>query len=160
VAHTIDQRCDGCSACFYQCPVEAISGLYGSLHAVDPMLCIDCGVCGAICPVEAVVDEWGVRVARVPRDRRPRPVVHPDRCNGCGMCVDFCPFGCHAIVGARYAGVSIHAHPLRCVSCAECARNCIKGAITMEPVDLREYDPEAEHERIALYLAEWEQKTG
>jgi len=140
--------------------VEAISGVYGELHAVDPLRCIDCGVCGFICPVEAVIDERGFRVARIPRDHRPRPVVDPDRCNGCGLCVDFCPFGCHAIIGPRYAGVSVHAHPLRCVSCGECARICIKGAITMEPVDLRDRDPEVERARIEAYLAEWERETG
>ena len=150
--HTIDHRCNGCSAFARQCPTGAISGDKRERYRVDPLLCIDCNVCGIICALDAVSDARGLPVARIPRDRRPRPVVRADHCNGCGLCADFCPFDCLAVVGPRFDGVVALVAPGACVSCNECARACEKGAITLRPLDLRRYDPAAETARLAGYL--------
>ncbi|MDI7277640.1 MAG: mercury methylation ferredoxin HgcB [Anaerolineae bacterium] len=52
----------------------------------------------------------------------------PDRCNGCGMCVDVCPHG----VFARDTKVAELARPEACMECGACQRNCPAGAITVE----------------------------
>ena len=147
-------ECDGCSACVRQCPTDAIFGAFLERYDVDPNACIECGVCGWICPIDAVRDGAGSRAAPIPRDRRPRPVVTADLCNGCKLCVDFCPFECMAITGERYAGVSYLAEPEICVSCGECRQACIKGAIEMRPIDIRRFDVRAEAERLRTYLGE------
>ena len=131
MAHFIDERCDGCSACAHQCPTEAISGRRGELYTVAPELCIDCNVCGWICHVEAVLDERGERIARRRRPERPRPLIDVDRCNGCGLCVDFCPFDCLTLIGPRFQGVVMLDAPGACVACSDCAAVCIKDAIVM-----------------------------
>ena len=153
MTHTINELCNGCGACFRQCPVSAISGELKGRFDIDEELCIDCSVCGIICPVAAVVDDHGRVVQRIVRNLRPRPVLRADLCNACGLCVDICPFGCRMIVGVLFDGVTSLAHPERCVSCGECAYICIKDAITMEAIDLRNFDPIVEARRLQDYLA-------
>jgi len=154
VSHVIDEACTGCNACARQCPTAAISGQLGEQYVIEPALCIDCSVCGIICPEEAVTDERDVRVKRVRRDLRSRPVVNPLLCNGCTLCVEICPFDCLTIVGVPFQGGCYLSVPQACVSCADCERICIKGAIIMRPVNLRELDPaeEARKMREALGL--------
>ncbi len=142
MSFTIDTRCDGCGACARQCPVEAISGDRRQTHAIDPWLCIDCGVCGAICPQDAIRDETGRVVPRVVRALRARPVFDADRCNGCGLCVTICPFDCLTVEGPAYQGAAWLSAPQRCVSCGECETICLKGAVMMQPLDLRTLDPD------------------
>ena len=125
------------------------------MFTIDPHTCIDCGVCGVLCPVEAVTDDHGQRVNRLPRFERPRPVVDIDLCNGCNSCVDICPFECRAVIGQPpYAGISYLQSPLACVSCGECARACLKGAIVMRRIDFRAYRPTEETERLEIHLEE------
>lgn len=150
--HSIDRTCEGCSACAHQCPVGAITGTFKQRYDIDAGLCIDCGVCGVVCPVESVHDARGAIVPHLRRTERPRPVVHADLCNGCAVCLAYCPFDCRAVVGPVHHGVSFLADPRACVSCGECARCCIKGAITMDRLDLRGYDPDAERAGLAERL--------
>ncbi len=155
MAHTIDELCNGCSACLRQCPVQSITGEINGMFTIDQDRCINCGVCGFVCPVEAVTDEHGRRVERIPRDERPRPVVDVDLCNGCGTCVDICPFDCRVVVGEPpYSGISCLEHPLACVACGECSRACLKGAIVMIRIELRDYDPDQETKRLEIHLEE------
>jgi ferredoxin len=141
VAYEIDgTRCNGCGACARQCPAQAILPLP---PAVGPPLrepyvilaarCTECGVCGMICPLAAVRDGAGRLCERVPRPERPRPVVDPLLCNGCGTCVDGCPTGARGLEGHRHFGRSVLARPLRCVSCGECVRLCLKEAVALRP---------------------------
>lgn len=131
--HVIESVCNGCTACARQCPTRAIRGSMRGLHVIEPRLCIDCGVCGLICPVEAVVSQAGERVRRVPRDRREHPGFDADVCNGCGLCVDFCPFDCLEVDGPLHRSLARLARPLACVSCGECVFVCLKGAVVMAP---------------------------
>ncbi len=152
MANHITELCNGCSACERQCPVEAITKVSERLYRVDPGPCIECNVCGIICPVEAVLDKAGQTIQRLRRDQRARPVVDPQTCNGCELCVELCPFECRSITGRGYDGISLLARPGACVSCGECARHCIKGAIVMTPFNIRNYDPEAEQRRLEWFL--------
>jgi len=152
MAHRFTADCDGCTACVRQCPTGAIAGELRGLHQVIPDLCIDCGVCGMICHVAAVEDQFGHIVDRIPRNRRPRPVLIADLCNGCGLCIDYCPYACLSLVGRAHSGVAVLSEPLACVSCGECADVCIKGAMVMTPIDLRELDPDDERDRATQIL--------
>lgn len=152
--HIIESLCDGCSACFGQCPTAAIIGVFQRSFRIEEPLCIDCGVCGFICPVDAVLDQHGRVVPRIPRHLRPRPIVNWMSCTGCNMCVDICAFDCRILVGTPYDSVSMLAAPHRCVACGECATVCSKGAIAMKPFDLTAYDPENEAARIRERLSE------
>lgn len=154
MSYRFTEACDGCSACVRQCPVNAIVGHFKERYDVDRARCIDCGVCGEICPIGAVLDEHG-RVAQfVPRDQRARPVVDDSRCNGCALCVAACPFECRVVVGPRYQGISVMSSLERCVSCGECAKVCIKGAIRMRPIDPRAWRPDEVRARAATVLRE------
>jgi NADH:ubiquinone oxidoreductase subunit F (NADH-binding) len=49
-----DEKCTGCTLCFRQCPVGAISGEKRSPHFIDQSLCIKCGVCYQKCKFDAI----------------------------------------------------------------------------------------------------------
>jgi ferredoxin len=156
MSHLITDHCDGCSACVRQCPTQAIVGTFKVRFHIEPTLCIDCNVCGTVCARGAVRDQEGAPVVHVARADRLRPVVDANLCNGCELCSDICPVQCRGLSGKRFFGVSYLRHTLRCTSCGECANICIKGAITMEKIDLRRYSPEQEKHRLDVQLADEE----
>ena len=49
-----EEKCTGCTLCFRNCPVGAISGERRSPHYIDQALCIKCGVCFEKCKFDAV----------------------------------------------------------------------------------------------------------
>ena len=53
-------------------------------------------------------------------------MVHPEKCIGCGHCVDVCPSGAHR----RSAGELLFDRR-RCIRCGKCAEVCLPGAIEM-----------------------------
>jgi len=56
VHYKIDaDKCTGCTLCFRNCPVGAISGERRSVHYIDQTLCIKCGVCFDKCKFDAVL---------------------------------------------------------------------------------------------------------
>jgi len=56
VRYDIDvDKCTGCTLCFRNCPVGAISGERRSPHYIDQSLCIKCGVWFDKCKLDAVV---------------------------------------------------------------------------------------------------------
>jgi len=154
VAHRINDRCDGCSACAGQCPTKAITGRFKERYTVTERLCIDCGVCGWICPIEAVEDAVGRIVPHLPRDQRPRPVIDAESCNGCKLCVDICSVDALKIIGPQFQGVAVLSGPLACVACGDCVTVCLKRAVTMGPLDLRTYDAAEHTARLQEFLDE------
>jgi len=48
------EKCVGCSMCFHNCPVRAISGEVGKKFHIDPNICIKCGKCYEVCRFHAV----------------------------------------------------------------------------------------------------------
>lgn len=58
------------------------------------------------------------------------PVIDPDACDRCGLCVQFCNYNALALAGK--GGPLVFAE--LCHDCGGCARVCPKGAITEKPV--------------------------
>jgi electron transport complex protein RnfB len=54
VARIDEARCIGCTRCIEACPVDAISGANGLMHAVISRWCIGCKLCLAPCPVDCI----------------------------------------------------------------------------------------------------------
>jgi len=48
------EKCTGCTLCFRNCPVGAITGEKRSAHYIDNAICIKCGVCYDKCKFDAV----------------------------------------------------------------------------------------------------------
>jgi len=49
-----ESRCIGCAQCLAPCPVDAIIGAQGWLHAVLQEDCIGCALCLPPCPVDCI----------------------------------------------------------------------------------------------------------
>ena len=49
-----DEKCTGCTLCFRNCPVGAITGEKRSPHYIDSSICIKCGVCYDKCKFDAI----------------------------------------------------------------------------------------------------------
>jgi len=54
VARIDEPRCIGCTRCIEVCPVDAISGASGLMHAVIAQWCIGCKLCLPPCPVDCI----------------------------------------------------------------------------------------------------------
>jgi len=50
----IEETCTGCTLCFRNCPVGAITGERRAPHYIDQSLCIKCGVCFEKCKFNAI----------------------------------------------------------------------------------------------------------
>lgn len=53
----IEENCTGCTICFRNCPVDAITGEKGKVHWIDQDLCIRCGICYSKCKFDAILVE-------------------------------------------------------------------------------------------------------
>ena len=51
----LEEMCTGCTLCFRNCPVGAITGERRQPHYIDQSLCIKCGVCYEKCKFNAVI---------------------------------------------------------------------------------------------------------
>lgn len=133
MAHFIDDKCIGCTACVSVCPTESISGDRKQIHYIDSQTCIDCDACVWVCPVLAIADADGDYKSRIPkRADWPKPVIDPVACTGCEFCVDICPFDCLEIAGdGQFMGLAVLVKPDKCVGCSECEEICAKGAINV-----------------------------
>lgn len=88
-----DRACSLCMKCCETCPTGAILPLENKEDArigvavVDKRLCVShagtgvCGACHTICPL---------RNRAITQDFRNAPVIHDDRCVGCGLCEEIC----------------------------------------------------------------------
>jgi len=55
VEYRIDaEKCTGCTLCFKNCPVGAITGKAKQTHVIDSETCIKCGICHQVCNFDAV----------------------------------------------------------------------------------------------------------
>lgn len=53
----IEENCTGCTLCFRNCPVEAITGEKGKVHEIHQDVCIRCGICYSKCKFDAILVE-------------------------------------------------------------------------------------------------------
>jgi electron transport complex protein RnfB len=74
VALIDEARCIGCTRCIEACPVDAIVGASGLMHAVVEPWCIGCKLCLPPCPVDCIdmvpaVERWSAAFARAAQRR-------------------------------------------------------------------------------------------
>ncbi len=124
--------CTGCNRCVYICSAVKEGQFYPSRSRIQinnfslngysvPSICFQCPrpECLEACPVQAISkDEAGV------------VTVDTETCDGCGMCVDACPYGMIEIddTGNAY----------KCDLCGgdpACVKECFPGALVFREED-------------------------
>jgi len=129
MALTITDRCIGCSACRYVCPVGAVSGEPKKQYSIDGGLCIECGACGRVCPTEAVEDVWGTRLKRVNKADWLVPEFDLNACTACENCVAACPADALVMIQSKESWYPSLVRPTSCISCGWCVDNCLFDAV-------------------------------
>jgi formate hydrogenlyase subunit 6/NADH:ubiquinone oxidoreductase subunit I len=135
MSHSITTTCNGCTACVKLCPVAAITGARGKLHAINPAACVDCAACGHVCPVEAVKNGKGITVRMLKRSLWLKPVVTAEHCVSCGACIETCPTGVMAyaeLVDHQVRHIATLVDAKNCIGCSFCAHACPTEAIAMK----------------------------
>jgi NAD-dependent dihydropyrimidine dehydrogenase PreA subunit len=71
-----------------------------------------------------------------PREQVPwYPSLYPERCDGCGDCLEFCEYGVYDWDEASHKAIVVD--PFNClVGCDACARVCKRGAIRFPPREI------------------------
>jgi len=116
---------DGVQTC------QAANQIEGGVSACD-YGCLRYYTCKAICPFGAIEI-----------DSRGNPVVNPDKCRSCGLCVQNCPRNIIHLVPAASAVDVLCSSRAKgkavvkvcgtgCIGCGKCVKECPVGAITME----------------------------
>ncbi len=54
ITYSINEECNGCTACARACPEDAITGEKKERHIIDQVKCIKCGACKNACKFEAI----------------------------------------------------------------------------------------------------------
>lgn len=114
--------------------VEWEWGKYPSVkRAFIPVLCMQCAdpLCARFCPVDAIAKRQDGII-----------VIDKDRCNGCGVCTQICPYGAlYMTPEGKVDGCDFCAHRVDSGLEPRCAEECPSGKRTILFGDLN--DPES-----------------
>ena len=89
--------------------------------------------CNTVCPV-------GTVLGFVSRYSWLRPVIHTEKCNGCGLCARNCKSAC---IDPKSHTIDLS----RCVVCFDCIDACKRGAIHYEPRKTKETSTKTDSSR-------------
>ncbi len=94
-----------------------------------------------------VTEQYPFKPIRVPERLRGKPVIDPDKCAGCGACVNACPPNALTMRDDKHSSMRFIVLFIgRCIYCGKCEEACPFGAIRLT----REFELAAEN-REDLY---------
>ncbi len=137
-----DSRCILCGLCTrvcQDCGPGAISTLWRGMDkkiAPNPegfgQDCTGCRACAYICPTDAIPMEQKDQVLKIWNREFVIPVctVDPERCRGCGICEEVCPFSVPRSAMKYNHETIASIPPEACLGCGICAGACPTGAIS------------------------------
>lgn len=113
---------------------RAAMQLFGG-HKECPAACLGLGTCEKVCPFGAVTINFNGL-----------PVIHYDKCTGCGICVANCPKKVLHLVGTSHfvhvrcsnvqnGKLAKAACKAACIKCKLCEKSCPQGAIWVIAID-------------------------
>lgn len=119
-------KCVGCQQCMFACArlhgevgfeescihVKSAGGMERGFKVIVCNACID-PPCAKVCPTDALIVQKGGGVR-----------LNPDKCIGCGNCVDAC------IIGAVFWDDDTN-KPRICSHCGYCAKYCPHGVLEL-----------------------------
>jgi len=129
VLYATPALCTGCNRCVYVCSAVKEKKFIPSKSRIHinnfpekgysvPSICFQCSKpdCLAACPERAIYKNESERV-----------LVDSEKCNGCGDCMDACPYG---VIEVKNGGVAI-----KCDGCngdPACVKECYPGALVYQ----------------------------
>ena len=139
------------------CDILAMCRDRGLVHIADNVqrrIGYICNCCKCCCGQLRAITQWGLNNAVV--TSRYIAIINPDRCTGCGACLDGCPVNALSLSApsdAHPRGVAVVDDGI-CLGCGVCATACRPRAAALAPRQQRVLTPEGTIERILLMALE------
>lgn len=127
-------KCVGCMNCQYACSFTQADDFkeddanirvnyYPNDNVTVTLSCLHCDnpTCQSVCPSNAITRDADTNAV----------IINSDKCSGCKMCIEACPYG--AIHFNANSKTSV-----KCDLCGgqpNCVKHCISGALTYDDVD-------------------------
>lgn len=142
-----DNKCVLCGLCTRVCQDCGPGAIATMERGIDKIIapnpegighdCTGCMACASICPTGAIPFNQEGQILTIWNRQFEIPVcsVDTERCRGCGICEEVCPFSIPRVYIRKDSLAEAYISPDTCVGCGICAGSCPSGAIRQKKTE-------------------------